>query len=857
MIGIGAGVGVPFVNKGGGGPSVNNDFVIEVDTTQAGSASDTITLPLLSGGTYSGTIDWGDSNSDDLTYANRQHTYASGGTYTITISGDTFEGFRYANGGDKAKLIDIQNWGFITLNANSVFRGCSNMDISATDVPTITTTSLYEMFRSCSSLTTPDLSGWDTSSVTSFVRCFAEDTNFNGNLDGWDVSSATTLQEMFQLCPAFNYDVSGWDVSSCQSFVRIFRGCSVFNQDVGGWNMSAATNCQAMFQSAVLFNQNLSSWDVSSVVTFREFAFAASAFNNGGDSGIDNWDISSATSLARMFRQSPFNQPIGSWDTSSVTDMGNTFYLNSAFDQDISGWDVNQVTQFISFLQGGQLSTANYDALLIAWDAQGAMSYSGTVNFGTSKYSCKADAARTSLITKWGGITDGGLNTSINCDFVSTWDTTQAGSASDTVELPLLSGGTYSGTIDWGDGGATSALSYANRTHTYASSGTYTITISGTIEGWQFNNGGDRRKITDISNWGNLTITTNSAFYGCQNMDVSATDSPTISSTTLQYCFRNCQSITSMDLSGCDVSGVTNMTSMFNNCQAATSFGISGWDTSNVNAMNYPSAQIGMFQNCLLWNEDISGWDVSNVTTFQTMFSEARAFNADLSGWDVSNATNMLGMFVSARAFNSDISSWNVSNVTKMTSMFRGAWAFNQNIGSWNTSNVTTMSRMFDSARDFNNGGSDSIRNWDVSSNTTMYVMFGRGSFSGSQDTLFNQPIGDWDTSSVTDMSSVFHQNTAFDQDISNWDITNVTSMQFLSFEFGSTTPISTANYDALLIAWEADLQTAYPSGSGYTATITVDFETSQFSNALMNVGEARYNLVNVFGWTISDGGGV
>jgi len=443
-----------------------------------------------------------------------------------------------------------------------------------------------------------------------------------------------------------------------------------------------------------------------------------------------------------------------------------------------------------------------------------------------------------------------------NNDFVSTWDTTQAGSASDTVVLPLLSGGTYSGTIDWGDGNSDS-LSYANRTHVYASSGTYTITISGTIEGWQFNNGGDRRKITDISNWGNLTITTNSAFYGCQNMDVSATDSPTISSTTLQYCFRNCQSITSMDLSGCDVSGVTNMTSMFNNCQAATSFGISGWDTSNVNAMNYPSAQIGMFQNCLLWNEDISGWDVSNVTTFQTMFSEARAFNADLSGWDVSNATNMLGMFVSARAFNSDISSWNVSNVTKMTSMFRGAWAFNQNIGSWNTSNVTTMSRMFDSARDFNNGGSDSIRNWDVSSNTTMYVMFGRGSFSGSQDTLFNQPIGDWDTSSVTDMSSVFHQNTAFDQDISNWDITNVTSMQFLSFEFGSTTPISTANYDALLIAWEADLQTAYPSGSGYTATITVDFETSQFSNALMNVGEARYNLVNVFGWTISDGGGV
>jgi hypothetical protein len=48
----------------------------------------------------------------------------------------------------------------------------------------------------------------------------------------------------------------------------------------------------------------------------------------------------------------------------------------------------------------------------------------------------------------------------VNPDFVSTWDTTQAGSASDTVILPLLSGGTYNGTIDWGDGGGWNIHSY-------------------------------------------------------------------------------------------------------------------------------------------------------------------------------------------------------------------------------------------------------------------------------------------------------------------------------------------------------------------------------------------------------------
>jgi len=61
-------------------------------------------------------------------------------------------------------------------------------------------------------------------------------------------------------------------------------------------------------------------------------------------------------------------------------------------------------------MSGGTLSTANYDALLIAWDAQGAMSFSGTANFGGSRYTSggAAEAARTSLISKWGGIIDGG-----------------------------------------------------------------------------------------------------------------------------------------------------------------------------------------------------------------------------------------------------------------------------------------------------------------------------------------------------------------------------------------------------------------------------------------------------------------
>ena len=441
----------------------------------------------------------------------------------------------------------------------------------------------------------------------------------------------------------------------------------------------------------------------------------------------------------------------------------------------------------------------------------------------------------------------GGGAAPVNPDFVSTWDTTLAGSASDTVVLPLLSGGTYSGTIDWGDG-STSALSYANRTHTYASGGVKVITISGQIDGWRFANSGDRRKITDIFNWGTLNITSNWAFYGCNNLDITATDAPTISTTSLENCFRDCISLTTPDFSSWDVSGVTSMSSTFNNCQNFNG-DITTWDVSNVSTFVYNAAgfRIGMFINCYVFNQDIGGWDVSSSTDLTAMFSGCFAFNQDLSNWYMDNKTELGAMFYGCYAFNNGgsdgIKNWNVSNCIDFADMFRAAWSFNQNIGTWNVSSGISFYRTFDSARDFNNGGSDSIRNWDVSNVTDMFLMFGRGSFAGEQPTLFNQPIGDWDTSSVLNMNGMFYRNTAFDQDLSNWSVSQVTTLG--TIQFASLAGFSTANYDAMLIAWDAQGAMSY---SG-----TVNFGTSQYT-AGGAAEAARTSLISKWGG-ITDGG--
>ena len=124
---------------------------------------------------------------------------------------------------------------------------------------------------------------------------------------------------------------------------------------------------------------------------------------------------------------------------------------------------------------------------------------------------------------------------------------------------------------------------------------------------------------------------------------------------------------------------------------SATSFNqnISGWDVSKVTDMSV------MFNNASLFNQNISGWDVSNVTSMHAMFYSASLFNQNISGWDVSNVTSMYAMFYSATSFNQDIGGWDVSNVENMGYMFADATSFNQDIGGWTVSKVTDMGNMF------------------------------------------------------------------------------------------------------------------------------------------------------------------
>eukprot|EP00519_Triparma_laevis_P007799 CAMPEP_0182519732 /NCGR_PEP_ID=MMETSP1321-20130603/45251_1 /TAXON_ID=91990 /ORGANISM="Bolidomonas sp., Strain RCC1657" /LENGTH=713 /DNA_ID=CAMNT_0024727719 /DNA_START=133 /DNA_END=2271 /DNA_ORIENTATION=- len=190
-----------------------------------------------------------------------------------------------------------------------------------------------------------DLSGWDTSSVTTMERMFFMAFSFNGDLSSFDTSSVTTVAYMFFSASSFNGDLSSFNTSSVTSMAWMFYGASSFNGDLSSFDTSSVTTVAYMFFSASSFNGDLSSFNTSSVTTMEGMFSRASSFN--GD--VSSFDTSSVTNMGHMFYYAEaFNQNLSSFNTSSVTNMMRMFRNALVLNQDISNFDTSSVTNMHS-----------------------------------------------------------------------------------------------------------------------------------------------------------------------------------------------------------------------------------------------------------------------------------------------------------------------------------------------------------------------------------------------------------------------------------------------------------------------------------------------------------------------------
>ena len=97
----------------------------------------------------------------------------------------------------------------------------------------------------------------------------------------------------------------------------------------------------SMFSGAHAFNQPLNSWNVSSVTNMEGMFSEAQAF----DQPLNSWNVSSVTNMGGLFLNAAvFNQDLCSWDVSSVTKMGKLFMEATRFNHALNCWNTSKVT---------------------------------------------------------------------------------------------------------------------------------------------------------------------------------------------------------------------------------------------------------------------------------------------------------------------------------------------------------------------------------------------------------------------------------------------------------------------------------------------------------------------------------
>jgi surface protein len=112
------------------------------------------------------------------------------------------------------------------------------------------------------------------------------------------------------------------------------------------------------------------------------------------------------------------------------------------------------------------------------------------------------------------------------------------------------------------------------------------------------------------------------------------------------------------------------------------------------------------------------------------------------------------------------IGNWCLRGITDLSDLFYDR-QFNEDIGKWDVSKVTDMTAMFQNALEFN----QDLSLWDTSKVTSMSRMFAMAK-------SFNSDITKWDVSSVKTTSYMFLHALAFNQDISDWNVEHIQDME-------------------------------------------------------------------------------
>ena len=238
-------------------------------------------------------------------------------------------------------------------NFHRAFR-CNAVQIDTTGWVTSSATDMSEMFTwaQCESL---DVSGFDTSHVTSFASMFSGCNNLkNLDVSNFDTSSATTMASMFQSCSALkDLDVTHFNTEKVTTMASVFQGCSGLSSlDVSNFNTEKVTSMASMFQGC----SGLLSLDVSNFNTEKVKSMASmfQGCSKVPELILTNFNTSIVTSMASMFSgcSKLTKVDVSSFDTNNVTSMAGMFNGCTILPElDLSNFRTPKLTAFTNAFQ--------------------------------------------------------------------------------------------------------------------------------------------------------------------------------------------------------------------------------------------------------------------------------------------------------------------------------------------------------------------------------------------------------------------------------------------------------------------------------------------------------------------------
>ena len=251
--------------------------------------------------------------------------------------------------------LDVSN--FNTERATNMFGmfcNCSNLTaLDVTKFDTRFVTNMRSMFNSCKKLTTLDLRNFNTSKVTTmynmFYKCEAlQNLEINNS---FNTANVTNMKGMFQDCKLLaTINTSGFNTENVTTMEAMFNGCNAVTKlDLNNFNTAKVTTMKEMFQDCTSLKElNVLSFNTENVTTMEYM------FNNCNKLTVlllTNFNTAKVTTMKWMFAycESLENLNVTSFNTENVTDMYGMFAICKKLTElDVSRFNTSKVTDMQS-----------------------------------------------------------------------------------------------------------------------------------------------------------------------------------------------------------------------------------------------------------------------------------------------------------------------------------------------------------------------------------------------------------------------------------------------------------------------------------------------------------------------------